>query len=68
MRGRPRKATASADSPCTPAHRTHSSKSTPQTGGAWFKLYGKQVIEHHTGEKYPFSHSVAKIQLFGDDK
>lgn len=40
----------------------------PQTGGAWFKLYGKQVIEHHTGEKYPFSHSVAKIQLFGEDK
>ena len=39
----------------------------PLTGEAWFKLYGKQMIEHQTGKKYPVSHSVAKIQLFQID-
>lgn len=44
---------------------THASPGPEQLDS---KLYGKQVIEHHTGQKYPFSHSVAKTQLFGEDK
>ncbi|MDE3260145.1 MAG: alkaline phosphatase D family protein [Gemmatimonadota bacterium] len=40
----------------------------PRTQEAWFKLYGKQMVEAPTGqpgtEVVPLSHSVGKIRLF----
>ena len=40
----------------------------PGAGEAWFKLYGKQIVEEPSPERgrraVPLSHSVAKIRLF----
>ena len=40
----------------------------PGAGEAWFKLYGKQIVEEPSpergGQAVPLSHSVAKIRLF----
>lgn len=39
----------------------------PQTGEAWFKLYGEQKLDappSASGDAVPLTHSLAKIQLF----